>query len=577
MSVTSTKTRQKRNLSLLLTLLAIVPYLNSLEGTFVFDDLGVIRDNPAVSGDHASALRLLTWVYHAGGLYRPVTMLTYLANQRVDHSPVGYHIVNVCLHGLVTLAMFHLARRVLGSLSAAVAAAALFAVHPVHTEAVSNIIGRAELLAALFLTLSLLAFVRAHEEGGKRRRLWHLVSLLTFAVGLLAKENAFTAIPLCALLHLWLRQPRSLRRTAFAVAPHAVVGLGYLILRIVIIGSATLPDYARAGLLDNPLVHVALLPRLGTAVVVLWQYVSLLAVPLVLSADYSFNQIPVVLSPSDPRFLLASISLALTGVVFLLSIRRAPEIAVAVAFTALALSLTANVIVPIGTIKAERLLYLPSVGWCMGCSWLLAGKGRARHRGCLLVLGVLVAAYAGRTWARNPVWANDLALWKATVDTSPRSAKAHNNLAVAYDSRGLLDQAMLHYRKSFAIDPEYEGATFGIGEVYQKKGIPSGAFAWYEKTVDLDWQMTKAHYNMGKMFLDQRNFVSAEAAFRTVLQEEPDNPSALIGLALSALGQGERLQARFLIEQATPLVGKERVVMNMLSRALLALNDVPPR
>ena len=145
--------------SAVIAVAAIVPYLNALPADFTFDDVGVISENVAVQIHPAADL--LTYVYYPGGLYRPLTMLTYAANASIDARPWGYHLVNVVLHALVSIAVFFLARRLLDSAVAATVAALLFAVHPIHTEAVTGIVGRAELLAALGVLVSLLAVARA--------------------------------------------------------------------------------------------------------------------------------------------------------------------------------------------------------------------------------------------------------------------------------------------------------------------------------------------------------------------------------------------------------------------------------
>jgi hypothetical protein len=153
-----------------IALLAALPYLNGLNGDFVFDDVGVIRDNPVIQRD--PAWRVFTTVYEPGALYRPLTMLSYVANARVDADPVGFHAVNVLLHVAVALAFYALALQLLAAPTAAWIAAALFAVHPIHTEAVTGIVGRAEILAALAALGSLLALARALPREGRSRVSW---------------------------------------------------------------------------------------------------------------------------------------------------------------------------------------------------------------------------------------------------------------------------------------------------------------------------------------------------------------------------------------------------------------------
>jgi hypothetical protein len=279
-------------LALVLAAIAVLPYLNGLTGDFTFDDVFVIRDNPAVQ--EGQIYHLLTTAYHPGALYRPLTMLTYAANARFSAEPFHYHAVNVILHAAVTVCTYLLARQLLVSDTAAIVAAALFAVHPCHTEAVTSIVGRAEVLAALLVIVSLLALGRALEAPGRAGKiLWGAGSLLALCGGILAKESAFAAIALVPALHWCLRPQASLKERVQLTLPFVAVGLAYLGLRLIVVGSLGLPTPPDA--LDNPLAHVALSVRLATALIVLWEYVALLVLPVHLAAVYSLKGITIVL------------------------------------------------------------------------------------------------------------------------------------------------------------------------------------------------------------------------------------------------------------------------------------------
>ncbi len=475
MMVAQTEHHRGGRAALLIGALAVLPYMNSLQCGFTFDDEGVIWNNPLVTGPSASALRLVTTVRYLGApLYRPVTMLTYLADARPSESPFGYHLVNLVLHVLVTLAVLRLAWILLDSPVGAMATAALFAVHPIHTEAVTSIVGRAELLVALFVFAALLASLWAAQRRGTASRGWLLVSLLALALGLLAKESALSAVPLAPIAYVWTRRRYGATVRAAVFLPYLLLAVTYVVARLLVVGALGLlqpPDFA-----VNPLAYVPVLPRAATALVILWQYLSALALPILLSADYSFNQIPVVASAFDPRLVVALAGFVALAVVLAACIRRAPALIWAAAFLFVPLALTANVLFPIGTIKAERLLYLPSFGWCLAGGWIaMQGRGRRGSGWSVAMIALVVAAYAGRTWVRNRDWQDNVTLFAATVQDSPASAKAHYNLGVAYDHAGLIEAAMPHFRQAFAIDPTYADAAFGVGRMYEKKGLDAAA------------------------------------------------------------------------------------------------------
>lgn len=540
--------------AVLSVLLAVLPYLNSLQAGFTFDDLDLIRDNPLITGQNASTWQLLTWVYSPGAWWRPVTMLSYLLNARTGGGVLAYHLVNICLHAAVTLAVFYLALGLLGSVLGATVTAVVFAVHPIHTEAVSSIVGRAELLAALSVLLCLLTLIRAVRHPRRTHKAWLAVSLAALAAGLLAKESAFMAIPLCVIVYAWLK---SRLPSMQIMLLYSLIGIAYLALRVLVVGSLTLP--VKPAPVDNPLAYIAVLPRLATALVILWQYVSVLVIPLQLSADYSFNEIHSVASALDPRFMVASALFAALALAVVLTARRSPEIALAVAFAVVPLALTANVVFPIGTIKAERLLYLPSFGWCLLCGWFITQRPPPRRR-WLMAVTLVTAAYGSRTWARNWDWQDNFTLFAATVQSSPGSAKAHQNLAIAYSLRGETEMALRHFRLAFAIFPHYPDVAFGVARIYEKKGIDDEAFAWYARATELDRCFTKARLNIGLMRLRRGELPPAQSSFRAGLECKPDDPQLHIGLALALSAQGDEREANEHLNRAASLAHDPKIV-----------------
>lgn len=558
---------------LLLAALAALPYLNSLGNGFAFDDVDVVRDNPMLAEDPPAAL--LTAVYYPGALYRPLTFLTYAANHRAGGGAFGFHLVNLLLHVLVTLAVFALARELLASTLAATAAAALFAVHPIHTEAVSNVVGRAELLAGLLVLITLLAAIRAGRAGGIARVGWLTLALCAFAAGMLAKESAFAAIGLLAAVVWWTDPARSVTRTLRAVAPFAALGVGYLALRLTVVGALGLPT--PPPLLDNPLAQVGAAQRIATAMVVLLDYGALLLLPLHLAADYSYNAVPVVTSPLDGRFVLALVvGLAAAGLI-LVAARRAPVLALAAALAAIPLVLTSNLLFPIGTIKAERLLYLPSVGWCIAFGWLAAAAARSHRAIALAAVAALLLAFSARTWARNPDWRDNLALFSAAVASEPDSAKAHYNLGIAYDERGDAEAALIQLRQALAIHPGCAEAAFAIGSIYERKGIEAGALHWYASAIARDWNYPRAHLNIGVLHYRRGAYDAAEAAFRTGLSLEPRSARLLLGLGLALQAQGRHDEATLVLASIdTRHLGDPRLRDDLMAAELAAATP-PPR
>ncbi len=463
--------------AVLVALAAAVPYLGTLGASFTFDDHGLVLDNPMAT----PGMSPLAWLLRestTGSLYRPLTMLSYALNQIVSPVPSSLHLGNVLLHALATAVAFDLARVLARSTPVAVATALIFAVHPVHTEAVASIAGRAEVLAGLLVMLALSALVRAERNAS-----WLPVSLVAFALGTLSKESAFTTIPLAALVLVWTGPP-SAGRLVRRLLPYVAVGCACLALRRAMVGSFGLLD--PPPFIDNPLAHVGVGSRIATAVVVLFEYLSVLAAPIRLSADESFNQVPVVASVTDARLFAAVGVFVIVGAALVRARRRHPVPGLGMLFFLAAMTVTANVLFPIGTIKAERLLYLPSFGPCLAVGWLARRWSGRRFGQRMAVVGLGLTLLAGRTWIRNADWQDDYVLFTRTAETSPESARAQANAAAIYGQVGRLDLADQHFRAAYAIAPQFAPAAMGLAMVADARGQRDDAIRWYEEAVSLD-------------------------------------------------------------------------------------------
>ena len=259
-----------------LTLLAILPYLNALVADFTFDDIFVIRDNPAVTHGIDAVGIFASPLPPTNSVYRPFTVLTYALNEWLTpgYAPT-FHAVNVVLHAAVTVLVFWMGFRLFQSARVAVIAAVLFALHPIHTEAVTSIVGRAELLAALFGLIALLTAAGIDQAVSAHSR-WGLegVAVTSFALALLSKESAVTLLPLILLFRIACRKERllpglatelrSLTWVPFALCTALFVLTHYQVV-VVAPGNGMSP-------LDNALGFVPWAVRVRSALAVMWDY-----------------------------------------------------------------------------------------------------------------------------------------------------------------------------------------------------------------------------------------------------------------------------------------------------------------
>jgi hypothetical protein len=426
---------------LALLLLCTAAYANSFGVGFALDNRQLILRDPrvqAITGENVS--RILThsywWPYGESGLYRPLTTFSYLFNYAVLGNaarPAGYHAVNLLLHGANVLLLWHLTRRLTRAEWTAAAAASLWAVLPLSTEAVTNIVGRADLMAATASLGSLVLYVRARAQAGAARVVSLTGVALLVAAGVLAKESAIAVLGIFVVYEaLWWTRGRSVG-TLVGTGGACLIPLGWWAWQRASVlaagGAAEFP------FTDNPLVAATTGQRLLTAVHVMWRYLTLLVWPARLSNDYSYAQVPLACG-TTAEWLGAAL---LVGGAFaaLWQARRHRTVVFFAAFAMIAFLPASNLLIVTGTIMGERLMYLPSAGLAVIAAVALhrAASTPRRLRAATIAVAVAVAAFGVRTYARNPDWTSDLTLWRSAVHASPASAKAHRALAEAlYDA-----------------------------------------------------------------------------------------------------------------------------------------------
>lgn len=422
---------RERRLYLAVAACAVIVHLGSLWNGFAMDDLYIIVWNPLVHSLEGAWRAFVTpyWPPDLGGkLYRPLTVATYVIDGRIDDAP-WFHAVNLLWHAGATLVVTALALRWSG-FAAALAAGMIFAVHPVHVEAIANVIGRAELMAAIGVCLAVYAAVVRGNVW------WSAAALLG---GLLSKENAAVAPGL--IVWAWvLGMGRPARNRALMfVASWALVLAGYLVLR-----AAVLQPYARLHDLAPVFVGEGAIPIRLTALAALADVVRLLVFPLTLRVDYSPAERAIVRSILDGRLWLGIASLAIWAGLLVLAWRRGRRIeAFGLGWIAIAFLPVANLLFPIGVLLAERTLYLPSVGLATAAGAALARLSPERFR---IVLALLVIAGGVRSALRVPVWRDDRAATLSILEDSPNSYRGPARMAALYQSRREPERALAALR-----------------------------------------------------------------------------------------------------------------------------------
>ena len=453
--------RDARSAALLVAGVAVLVFANSLANQYAFDDHHIIPANTAIQSLSTlpGALTQPYWPTAYGrelGLWRPVTTAAFGLQWLVGGgSPLVFHIVNVVWHAvsavLVLILLMHLM-----SLPAALAAGLLFAVHPVHVEAVANVVGFSE----VFSTAALLAACLIHVRGPTRSGWGAALAIgVLYALGFGAKESAVTLPGLIFLIDAARQRiaPGDLAgyvqdrwRTYAAMAAVAAVLL--------------LGRYEVLGSLANPFAPLGVsqleeLPRIWTLGDIWTHYIRLWVFPMDLSADYAPNVIRVSMGWHLTNVLGVVVALAILFAA-LVAWRRdemsptsvtARAAAFGVVWFIIAISPVSNTLFLSGVTLAERTLYLPSVGLAAASGWLIHRLARDRPRGAwVLLVGALMLSSV-RTWTRTPTWFNNPTVFAHLIGDNPHSGRSQWILGDEYLRLGSETSALRAYSVSIGM------------------------------------------------------------------------------------------------------------------------------
>lgn len=572
----------------LLVLVGLGAYSNCFDGAFVYDDLHAIVGNRQVQQLGPVSV---------ADLLRPrgLTDLTFRVNYALGGQAVwGYHAVNLAVHLLAGLVLYGLVRRTLlldpwrprfeGSAAwMALAAAALWLVHPLQTESVTYIVQRAEALAGLFCLLTLYCLLRS-ATGNRHRRLWGVAAVVSCLLALLSKEVGCVA-PALALLY-----DRTFLAGSFAGALRRRWGL--------------YAGLAATGLVLTPQLRLLFTPSspaaagvsrsVGFAIQgVSWQdyfssqpgvmlhYLRLALWPDRLCLDYAW---PVARGPAEVVPAALAVGVLLLCTLWALVCR--PWLGFLGAWFFLCLAPTSSV-VPLSDLAVEHRLYLALVA--VAVLTVLAGQAALsaltlpdRQRAWLAggLVAALSVALAFRTARRNEDYHNPLALWAGVVAQRPANHRAHNNLGLLLEEQGRSAEAARHFLEAIRLSPTYAKAYVNLGLSLMKRRQP-GAEEAFLQALRFDPNLAIVHNNLGNLLMGrgdyeravfhlreaarlapqdhlpygnlgmtfqlQEKWAEAAEAYRQALAREPGNAEYHRGLAfvLSRLGRREESRLEY--------------------------------
>ncbi len=504
-------------------------YLNTLTHDYALDDAIVLTDNlfvqQGVQGLEGLFSKDTFYGFFkeegkdrlvAGGRYRPLSLATFALEVALfGQNPGLSHLINVLLYGLLVVLLYELIRtlvsrrkRIRHPALLALAAAALFAAHPLHTEVVANIKGRDEILALLGSATALWLAFRLRGIAGAL-----LVGLVFFAA-LLSKENAISFLAL-APLAFWLFGGDRLPRVLLRSLPFLVATGLFLAIRFSVLGPGL--GEPSMELMNNPFLKLEdgrYLPYSGaekaaTILYTLGLDLKLLFWPHPLTHDY-YPQHIARQSFANPWVGLSGLAYLILFGLGLWGLWQRRTWAFGIWLYLLPLALVANIFFPVGTFMSERFLFMPSLGlaFLFGLGIHAWVKRRGSWRVPLALAGGVVAAFGLLSLLRNPVWKDNFTLFTTDIATSGESAKLNNAVGGELIARAVksadearkkqwLQQADRHLDKAIELHPAYKNAYLLRGNALHYLQQYEAAIAHYRRALALDPDYEEARNNLG--------------------------------------------------------------------------------
>jgi Tfp pilus assembly protein PilF len=531
-----------------LAALAAFPYLNTLRNFFIYDDFTQVVNNPYLQNFHHLKEIFTTpvWSFLGGdyshNYYRPLMSFGYLlCRQFLGPIPLAFHLVSLVLNVLVVLVLFLVTWRMFNDRTLAFVAAGLFAVHPIHSESVAWIAAITDLELALFYLLTFWFFLGLSKVHGRRLILGELSMVVSFALGLLAKEPAVTLVVLATLYEHCCRGDR--KETSVGVklsryGPLWLLALVYLILRIHFVGG---------------LVSRSQFPDMGpdtvifSALALAGQYVWKLFWPATLCGFYVFH---ASMSPSDPRVVWGAVALMALAFLFIFFWNRVRLVSFGLLFFFLNLAPVLNAPWMAANVFTERYLYLPSVGFCWVLGW--AGttlwRDATRHsawwRGIVVVSVFAIAALCTlRIIRRNRDWHDDETFYKATLALQPDAYIIHTNLAALYLDRDDLNNAGQELREAEKAAPDYPLVLNNFGLLNLKLKRYDAALGYLIRSIMKNPNEPQPHLYLALVYNQMGKADYAEKEYRTAINLSPLSQRAHAGFGEFCFDQGRLLEA----------------------------------
>ena len=534
---------------LFLVLVAAIVYGNSLNNKFVFDDQHLVQKNLFIRSFENLPTLFKTGLHHfenvfqgEGTFYRPIIGLTYMFDYFLYAlDPSGYHITNILWQVLAAFLVYLLIRIIFKSFILGAVSSLLFLIHPIQTEAVTYISGRADLIATSFLLLYLVFFVLDLKKTKQTDFLTKefVLANISLFLAFLSKEIAFTSLPLLGLIFYIVRSQREEKPLRLNALYPYLIGFIALLFLYFKLRSNALGDWAYA---------TETLPfgeRMLTTVTVLAEYFRILLFPLGLHME---RTVQVVDSLLNIRLAFSSIIL---GIIIALAIKhskRSSYVFFGTIWFLITIFPFLNII-PLNATMAEHWLYVPSIGFFFLVAYIINEVYRKAQKRILKVtlvsvFSLIIATFGMLTIKQNAYWKDDITFYLRTLKYSPGSLRCIGNLATMYTKEGKHDEAIALFEKGIESNPKEYQLYNNLATVYLSLKKYKQAEDTLLEAIAIKPKVSFPYNNLGIVYENQGKMARAEEAYKNAIKRDKNFYEAYYNLGTLLYQEGRIQEAK---------------------------------
>lgn len=541
------KSQQKFLIPLIIILVTLITFTNTLLNGFVYDDITIVQNNTSINALSKIPDLFLQSYFgkdNNAGTYRPLTTLSFALNYAINGlEPYGYHLVNIIVHIINSLLVYWIVKYYSQSKLLGIFTALLFSVHPVHSEAVASVYGRAELLAVMFLLVAWVYYLKSSIN-----KYYYFISLLSYFLSLFCKESGIVFFGILLLVQFCTKTSWKEKLIPEIKAWGYVLStIPYLIIRTLVTGAFGVPKGGQI------LGAESFLTRLYTMSLGYVQYFKMLVYPVTLFIDYDYGVIPTVKALS----LSVTLSLILILLVIIIGFWQSgknPIIGFAILFFFVTTSIISNVFIPTGFLIAERAIYLAVLSICLLIAaffYQLYQLGWQKL--ALLGFTITLFLFSTRTYFHNLTFRDNFSFFSSIVKLTPNNFRANYSLGIYYLREKNFFKAEKYLQKVLEVTPKYSSAMVALGELYFEQGQIDESINMLNKALTLSPESFYANQIMSRVYKQKKDYKKAKEFLLEAVKNSPPNPFLEQELAMLLYEMGEQEQAIVSFKKALEL------------------------